>query len=170
MQLWCPVTWAIGLDIADSERLAERLQRRPALAQELFTASELAYCRSQFNSLESLAGRFAAKEAVVKALELDGWDPLDIEVLEGAPAPRVRLHGAAAQAARERRVAVRVSITHLPMLAAAVALAFPDDTQPAVRSRKPRRLMGAFGDVTGSLASRLVSGRPLRRLSRLRRR
>jgi holo-[acyl-carrier protein] synthase len=119
------VHWAVGIDLAEPSRLAERMQRRPSLAEELFTAAELAYCRRQFAPEQSFAGRFAAKEAVVKALELDGWDPLDIEILEGDPAPRVRLHGGAAAAARSRQVDVKVSLTHLPELAAAVALVFP---------------------------------------------
>lgn len=117
--------WSVGIDLAEPARLAERMQRRPSLAQELFTSAELAYCRAQFDPDQSFAGRFAAKEAVVKALELDGWDPLDIEILEGDPAPRVELHGTAAELARSRNVRVRVSLTHLPTLAAAVAITAP---------------------------------------------
>ncbi len=116
---------SVGIDLAEPARLAQRLLARPALMDELFTPAEQAYCRSQFHSDQSFAGRFAAKEAVVKALELDGWDPLDIEILEGDPAPRVRLHGAAAHAARSRGVELRISLTHLPAIAAAVALALP---------------------------------------------
>jgi phosphopantetheinyl transferase (holo-ACP synthase) len=49
---------------------------------------------------ENLAARFAAKEAVVKTLGLDGFDPLDVEVLEGGDQCAVALHGAAADAPR----------------------------------------------------------------------
>jgi holo-[acyl-carrier protein] synthase len=119
------VDFSLGIDLAEPDRLAQRLEARPELANELFTPREQAYCRAQYHWEQSFAGRFAAKEAVVKALELDGWDPLEIEILEGDPAPRIQLHGSAADAARARGVEVRISVTHLSTVAAAVALALP---------------------------------------------
>lgn len=58
----------IGIDLVDPKRLEARLRRAPELAAELFHPGELAYSRTQAEVIESLAARFAAKEAVVKAL------------------------------------------------------------------------------------------------------
>jgi holo-[acyl-carrier protein] synthase len=117
--------WSVGVDNVEPGRLAQRLSAHPALADELFTAAEQVYCRSQFHSEQSFAGRFAAKEAVVKALQLDGWDPLEIEIIEGDPAPKLILHGTAAEAANSSNLEIRLSLTHVASLATAVAIAIP---------------------------------------------
>lgn len=115
----------VGLDLIEPARVAERLARRPGLADELFHPGELAYARGQSDPAEHLAARFAAKEAVTKALGIDGFEPLDVEIVNGGAECTVRLHGGAARRARELRVKVTVSLTHLPQLAGAVALALP---------------------------------------------
>lgn len=115
----------IGIDLADPRRLEDRLSRRPALAAELFHGGERAYAESQPQPMECLAARFAAKEAVIKALAIDGFDPLDVEVLEGGERCSVRLHGVVAARAEELGVVVTISLTHLATMAAAVALARP---------------------------------------------
>jgi holo-[acyl-carrier protein] synthase len=115
----------IGIDLTDPRRLADRLQRTPALAEELFRPGERAYAASQANPSENLAARFAAKEAVVKALGLDGFDPLDIEVVDGGERCSLALHGAVAERAGELGVEVTISLTHLESVAGAVALAQP---------------------------------------------
>jgi holo-[acyl-carrier protein] synthase len=73
--------------------------------------------------MESLAARFAAKEAVVKALGMDGFDPLDVEVVDGGEQCSLRLHGDVAERARALGVEVTISLSHLPNIAAAVAMA-----------------------------------------------
>jgi holo-[acyl-carrier protein] synthase len=108
-------------------RLKQRLDRHPELRTELFTEGELIYCDAQAFPAQHLAARFCAKEAVVKALELDGFDPRDVEILDGGP-PRVRLRGDALRRATELDVEVSVSLTHLVSMAAAVALALPRGT------------------------------------------
>lgn len=113
----------IGIDIVDTRRLAQRLERRPALAGELFHPGEQAYAATQPHPTENLAARFAAKEAVSKALGLVGFEPLDVEVLDGGDHCSVTLHGGAAERARELGVDVTISLTHLSSLTAAVALA-----------------------------------------------
>jgi holo-[acyl-carrier protein] synthase len=115
----------IGIDLTDPRRLADRLGRSPALAKELFHAGERAYAKAQPEPIECLAARFAAKEAVIKALGIDGFDPLDVEILEGGERCAVRLHGNVAERAEELGVAVTVSLTHLDSMAGAVALARP---------------------------------------------
>lgn len=92
---------------------------------ELFHTGEQDYAASQVRPIEHLAARFAAKEAVVKALGLDGFDPLDVEVIDGGERCDVRLHGAAARRADELDVLVSISLTHVGALAGAIALARP---------------------------------------------
>ena len=115
-------TTGIGIDLLEIDRLERALERRPRLAERLFTPAERAYAGARARPGQHLAARFCAKEAVAKALGLEAWSFQEIEVarLDGAPA--VRLSGAAAARARELGVQVRVSLTHTRRSAAAVAL------------------------------------------------
>jgi holo-[acyl-carrier protein] synthase len=117
----------IGIDLIEPARLRERMQRTPELVEELFHPGECAYCESQAAPEVHLAARFCAKEAVAKALGLDGFDPRDVEVLDGADRCGVRLHGKTARRAAELGVVVTISLTHLAGVAAAVALALPTE-------------------------------------------
>ena len=113
---------AIGVDLLEIERLERALERRPRLAQRLFTDGERAYAAGRARPARHLAARFCAKEAVAKALGLSGWSFRDVEVVATATAPEVRLSGAAAERARELGVSAEVSLTHTRTTAAAVAL------------------------------------------------
>jgi holo-[acyl-carrier protein] synthase len=113
----------VGIDLLEIERMERALERHPRLAQRLFTEAELDYAGGRARPGRHLAARFAAKEAVVKALGLSGGFGLkEIEVVAGEP-PRVRLSGRAAEAAAGRRV--EISLTHSRENAAAVAFAHP---------------------------------------------
>jgi holo-[acyl-carrier protein] synthase len=108
----------IGIDLVEVIRLERALDRRPSLAKRLFTDAERAYAESRAHPAMHLAARFAAKEAVAKALGLQAWSPRDVEVVsEGGP-PRIVLHGALAG-----RAPVKVSLTHTHTTAGAVAVA-----------------------------------------------
>jgi len=112
----------IGLDLIEIERVERALARRPRLAARLFTESERAYAAARARPGQHLAARFAAKEAVTKALGLDVLRPLEIEVVPGpAGAPRARLHGSVAE--RARGLEIELSLTHSRTTAAAVAIA-----------------------------------------------
>jgi holo-[acyl-carrier protein] synthase len=115
----------IGIDLVETERLADRLARTQTLADELFHEGERAYAAGQTRPIDHLAARFAAKEAVIKALGIDVFDPLDIEVIGGGERCDVRLHGAVAQRANHLDVIVSISLTHVGAIAGAVALARP---------------------------------------------
>jgi holo-[acyl-carrier protein] synthase len=111
------VTPAVGIDLLDIERLERALERRPRLAERLFTEGERAYAAARARPARHLAARFCAKEAVAKALALDAWSPRDVEVVvDDGGVPRVALHGALAD-----RGPVAVSLTHEQGLAGAVA-------------------------------------------------
>jgi len=113
------VATAVGIDLIEIERVERALERRPRLAERLFTSGELAYAQERARPGRHLAARFAAKEAVIKALG-QGVPPRDIEIEAGEP-PQVRLHGRAAEVASGNSVAV--SLTHSRESAAAVAIA-----------------------------------------------
>jgi holo-[acyl-carrier protein] synthase len=123
---------AVGLDLLEIDRLERALERRPALADRLFTDGERAYAAARARPGQHLAARFCAKEAVAKALGLEAWNFRDVEVVSDGAAPQVRLHGAAAQRAAELAVAVSISLTHTGRDAAAVAIASAaSDAEPA---------------------------------------
>jgi holo-[acyl-carrier protein] synthase len=107
----------VGIDLVEVERLERALERRPKLAERLFTDAERAYAARRPRPVMHLAARFAAKEAVAKALALEAWSFRDVEIVgEGGP-PTVVLHGELAG-----RGEVRVSLTHTHTTAAAVAI------------------------------------------------
>jgi holo-[acyl-carrier protein] synthase len=110
----------LGIDLLEIRRLERALERYPRLAERVFTAAERDYAAARARPGRHLAARFAAKEAVVKALGLSGGFGLrEIEVLAGEP-PLVSLSGRAAEAAGDERVAI--SLTHSRDFAAAVAI------------------------------------------------
>lgn len=110
---------AVGIDLIEIERVERALERRPRLAERLFTPTELAYAQERARPGRHLAARFAAKEAVIKALGR-GVPPKEIEVVSGEP-PTLRLHGEAAKVAGDTEIAI--SLTHSRDSAAAVAIA-----------------------------------------------
>jgi holo-[acyl-carrier protein] synthase len=121
---------SLGLDLTEIERLREVEARRGTrLLERLFTEGERAYCeRRPARRIVHYAGRFAVKEAVMKALGT-GWSRgvrwRDIEVRR-APgrAPELVLHGASAALAERRGIARwHVTITHDAGIAAAVVVA-----------------------------------------------
>ncbi|HEX2161641.1 MAG TPA: holo-ACP synthase, partial [Thermoleophilaceae bacterium] len=91
----------IGIDLLEIARLERAVQRRPRLADRLFTPAERQYAAGKARPAQHLAARFCAKEAVAKALALNAWAFSDIEVVATDAAPRVRLGGSAAARASE---------------------------------------------------------------------
>jgi holo-[acyl-carrier protein] synthase len=113
----------VGIDLLEIERLERALQRRPKLAERLFTEAERAYAGSRGRPGQHLAARFCAKEAVAKALGMESWNFHEVEVIGTGGPPRIRLSGAAAVRAAELGVHVEVSLTHTGRDASAVAIA-----------------------------------------------
>jgi holo-[acyl-carrier protein] synthase len=113
----------VGIDLLEIERLERALERRPRLADRLFTDGERAYAASRARPGQHLAARFCAKEAVAKALGLEAWSFRDVEVVGDGGPPQIKLHGAVAARAGELGVHVEVSLTHSRREAAAIAIA-----------------------------------------------
>jgi holo-[acyl-carrier protein] synthase len=114
------VASGVGIDLLEIERLERALERHPRLADRVFTEAERDYAAARARPGRHLAARFAAKEAVVKALGLSGGLGLrEIEIVAGEP-PRVSLSGRAAGAAAGAQI--KISLTHSRDFAAAVAI------------------------------------------------
>jgi holo-[acyl-carrier protein] synthase len=108
----------VGLDLLEIARLQAAIERRPGLAERLFTEAERDYAAARTRPWQHLAARFCAKEAVAKALALSAWSWQDIEVVGGGGAPRIVLRGALA----DRTEAIDISLTHTDAMAGAVAV------------------------------------------------
>jgi holo-[acyl-carrier protein] synthase len=117
----------LGTDLVEVERFRLALARRVTLSDRLFTAGEQEYAYGQHDPVKSLAARFGAKEAAMKALGagLGAFRFREVEVVrEESGAPSLALHGAAAALAAERGVtAWQLSLTHTDTTAMAVVLA-----------------------------------------------
>lgn len=110
----------VGIDLLEIDRMERSLLRYPRLAERVFTPAEREYAAARARPARHLAARFAAKEAVVKALGLEGGFGLrEIEVVAGEP-PTVRLTGHVAAASAGERI--EISLTHSRDFAAAVAI------------------------------------------------
>jgi holo-[acyl-carrier protein] synthase len=113
----------VGLDLLEIDRLAQALERRPRLAERLFTEAERAFAAERGEPARHLAARFCAKEAVAKALALRNGDWHEVEVVGGGDEPpAVRLTGRALARAEELGVDVEISLTHSRNTAGAVAM------------------------------------------------
>ena len=117
---------AVGIDVLSIPRLERALAKRPGLAGRLFTAAELDACSARARPGRHLAARFCAKEAAIKALQLERASIGDFEVEGGGTtAPRLRLTGRALERADRLGVGIEISISHDRDLAAAVAVTVP---------------------------------------------
>ncbi|MFF3258561.1 holo-ACP synthase [Streptomyces sp. NPDC002932] len=116
----------VGIDVAEIERFDEALERTPKLAQRLFLESELMLPDGERRGVASLAARFAAKEALAKALGAPAgllWTDAEVYV-EASGQPRLRVSGTVA--ARAAELGVRqwhVSLSHDAGVASAVVIA-----------------------------------------------
>ena len=119
----------LGIDAVDIGRFRTVLARRPAMAERLFSEGERAYVAAMVDPAPSLAARFAAKEAVMKALGvgLGAFRFTDVEVVRLASGqPALHVHGAAAALASTQGVGKwLVSLTHTSSVAQAVVAALP---------------------------------------------
>ncbi|MBQ3302614.1 MAG: holo-ACP synthase, partial [Eggerthellaceae bacterium] len=121
-------TVGLGVDIVEIERMKALLERSPAFMSRVFSADEQAYCNKKASPATHYATRFAAKEAVVKALGTgfsNGIGVRDIEVVRSSSGkPSVVLSGRAREIANElgvRELSISLSYTHAEAVACAMA-------------------------------------------------
>jgi len=115
----------IGVDLCEVDRIEAAIARHgDRFLTRIYTPAERAYCESKLNRMERFAGRFAAKEAAMKALGT-GWRRgvawRDFEVTRAASGqPVIVLHGVAREIAEKLTVKrALVSITHVKSMAMA---------------------------------------------------
>ena len=145
----------LGVDIVEIGRMATALERHPRMRERLFSADERAYCDKRNRPEIHYALRFAAKEAVLKALGTGfaGMKFTDVEVVRdagGRPAPR--LSGRAREVADALGVVelhLSLSYTHTTAVASAVAITTPRESDAAVDPEKRRA--AAFKDARALL-------------------
>jgi holo-[acyl-carrier protein] synthase len=103
----------VGVDLVDVERFSRALERAPALRERLFGDLDIG---SEALADQSLAARFAAKEATLKALggNIAGFSWHDIQVtgLRGQPPTLVLTGGVAKRAAQHGVSATHLSLSH----------------------------------------------------------
>ncbi|MGP3773735.1 holo-ACP synthase [Streptomyces sp. SDT5-1] len=116
----------VGIDVAEIERFAASLERTPSMAARLFVDGELLLPSGERRGVASLAARFAAKEAVAKALGAPAglrWTDAEVWVEESGQ-PRLRVTGTVATRAAELGVrGFHVSLSHDAGVASAVVVA-----------------------------------------------
>ncbi len=114
----------IGVDVVDCERMKFALERTPRIRKRLFTDAEIEYCEKYRFYERHFAGRWAAKEAVTKALGcgLIQWNGVEV-MRQRRRAPTVRIFGKIKQfadAVGVREEDIHISITHSELSAVAV--------------------------------------------------
>jgi holo-[acyl-carrier protein] synthase len=117
----------VGVDVVDVERFRGVLARTPTMRERVFTPAELAYVAPRLDPVPSLAARFAAREALMKALGLGlgafGFHEVSVHVADGG-APSLIVAGRAAELAAERSVAAfHLSLSHDGPVAIAIVTA-----------------------------------------------
>jgi len=118
---------SIGTDIIECVRIAQMIEKHgEVFLQRVFTQKEILYCSSRKAATQHYAGRWAAKEAVLKVLGT-GWAKgiqwTDVEVVnEVSGAPVIKINGKAAEIAKERGIReVMITISHCRAYATAFA-------------------------------------------------
>jgi holo-[acyl-carrier protein] synthase len=121
------VVFGIGTDLMEVARVEAMLARGKEYLETIFTPGECAYCEAMARKAEHYAARFAAKEAVLKALGTgwrDGYAFADVEIRnDDLGRPQVIPHGKVKEFLDHHRIThAAISITHAGGLAMAVAI------------------------------------------------
>ena len=123
----------IGTDIIECPRIGKMIEQHGELfLRRVYTEREIRYCQARKHAIEHFAGRWAAKEAILKAIGTGwtrgiAWTDLEVRNRTGG-APEVLVCGGAKEAAREVGIAnILISISHCRTYATAYALAVGRD-------------------------------------------
>jgi len=117
----------VGVDIVEVNRIEAAIGKfGNRFLKKIYTDTEIKYCNTGKAACQHFAGKFAAKEAVYKTLNIDcvvKWTEIEIKNLKQGR-PRVVLHGKVAKMAKEKNISsVLVSISHIKTRAVASAIA-----------------------------------------------
>lgn len=159
-----PESVSMGVDIVEVERMRAILQRSPSFTRRVFSCEECSYCDGTATPEYHYATRFAAKEAVLKALGTGFAQgrikPRDIEVvLNTKGKPHVRLYGNAARRAREMGVnELPVSLSYTHSQAVACAMALTNDEQEVKKVDSAQELNRKFKEARSWLDELPVTG------------
>ena len=153
------MTVGLGVDIVEIARMRRVMERTPSFAAKVFTEGERACCESKANPTTHYAARFAAKEAVCKALGsgilVDGMRMTDVEVVRDSRGkPAVALHGQAATRAKDQGVLdIPLSLTYTHSVAVANAVAITEASQVERERRRDVKaeLAQQFKEMRGML-------------------
>ena len=133
----------LGVDIVEIARMAAILKRTPRFKQRVFTAGEQEYCDKMASPEIHYATRFAAKEAVLKALGTGfSWgkcDPRHIEVCRNTKGrPYVVLHGSVKKIAQNQQISeIPISLSYTHTEAVACAMAITSTSTAPVQEKDP---------------------------------
>ena len=108
----------IGIDITDVEKFEKiKFEKKPEFYKKIFLDSEITYCLKYKNPYERFAGKFAIKEATVKAIK-ENIGLLDIETNHIKSKPNVKI------LKNKEKYQFQVSVTHDKKIAVAVVISF----------------------------------------------
>lgn len=116
-----------GIDIIEVDRIAEKIGKNQGFRELVFSPKEIAYCEKQVHSHQHYAGRFAAKEAFLKALGtgwLNGTAFNEMEITHDSNGqPQLELKGNTAQTLASRKIRrIHVSLSHQKTMATAIVI------------------------------------------------
>jgi len=117
----------VGVDVVDVERFRASLTRTPTMRERIFTLAELEHVATKYDPVLSLAARFAAREAVMKAMGLGlgafGFHDASVGI-DDAGAPHLVISGQAAALATDRGIDTwHLSLAHDGGMATAMVVA-----------------------------------------------
>lgn len=144
----------VGVDILEIDRMERALKRTPRIRERLFSADERAYCDATNRPAQHYAARFAAHEAILKALGTgfsQGIGLTDISIThDKAGRPQAKLSGRALEIAHEKGIdEVAISLSFTREVAVANAVAVTPEARPA-RQEAPdprKELQASFKDA-----------------------
>lgn len=123
----------IGTDIVECPRIGKMIEQHGELfLRRVYTDKEIRYCQARKHAIEHFAGRWAAKEAILKAIGTGwvrgiSWTDLDIRN-DSTGRPRVIVRGGARDAAERRGIGeILISISHCRTYATAYSLALSSE-------------------------------------------
>ena len=117
----------IGIDLVEVDRIRRLVNKYPKFIERFFAKEEIDYCNSKKNRLIHFAGKFTAKEAVIKSMGVGNKSlklkEIQISVNKNS-IPKIILHGTAFSFAKDKNIEeILISITHTKEYAIAIAYA-----------------------------------------------